>query len=153
MDDTNVLKSNEPEEDRLEVTCNNTRVFLGQFFTMMGVALALVAALFFTGLFRMEVVLILLGFFAVGTVAGILSVRNSTWTILFRGKEIILKDGKFFRHFNFWDVPQCGIKLKQSKYQKKRNLGQMKILGTGLVFHDVKDYDKVVLYIEEHFRP
>ena len=141
------------EEDRLSVRCNNTRVFLIQFLCMMAAALAVVAVLYFTGLFRIEVVLILLGFFAVGGVAGVFSVRNCTWDILFKGKEIILKDGKYFRHLNFWDVPKSSIKLKQSEYQKKRGLGYMKLLGTGLVFHDLEDYDKVVAYIEEHFRP
>ena len=97
-------------------------------------------------IFLESMILISAAFFIFMTTKGSL-------TIVFRDNTLTLQENPIGKIYQFDDLTRSSFKLKQTKGQKKLNLGDARIIGyPWLAIYDIKNYSEFVEYIETNLK-
>jgi hypothetical protein len=106
---------------------------------LYGLTIAVITCLFFEGVI-----------FLCCAVALIVTVRTK-WILDFKGADLVITNTGNRRSYGFDRLTREDFVFTQSARQKAKNRGHLKIRGSSAVFNDVKDFEELKAYIQEHF--
>ena len=108
---------------------------------LLGLKVALITCLFF------EVIILLTCVFCW------VLVRKTTtrWRLEFEENTLLLTNLGKRQSYEVWDVPAEDFVLKQTKAQRKRDCGDLRIRNTMFTLIEVQNFSATKQYIETHF--
>ena len=112
-----------------------------------GLVAAAVSYLFFNPMYTM----LIIGLFIAVEFMLVLVLKDRPEVILrFKGNELHIRNSDY-KDYEVYAVPASAFIFKQSPFDKKRNVGKLRIKGTIFTFYGVQDFENTKQYVEEHF--
>ena len=68
----------------------------------------------------------------------------------FEGDELHIRNSDY-KDYEVYAVPASTFVFKQTTFEKKRNIGRVRIKGTIFEFYGVQDFENTKQYVRDHF--
>lgn len=81
----------------------------------------------------------------------IFTVSRVRWMLYFEGTVLTITNLANRNQYYFDDLKRSDFVFTQSKSQKEKNRGHLKIVGSSAVFNDVQGFEEMKAYIDKSF--